>query len=60
MEANTRKPSKSKMLCFLLSGRDDFNRKTKITMARMDAMIMMEMVNIFILIKSLNGNKRAA
>ena len=36
------------MLCFLFSGSDDFNRKTKITMAKMDAMIMMEMVNILL------------
>ena len=50
MEVKTRKPSKSNILCFLLSGRDDLRRNTKITMARIEAMIMMEMVNILLLL----------
>lgn len=49
MEVKTRKPSSRRMLCFLFWGRDDFNRNAKMMMAKMEAMMMMEMVNIFII-----------
>lgn len=48
-----RKPNRRRIFCFLESGREDLRRKIRIIIANIEAMIMMEMVNIFILIKSL-------